>query len=204
MNSGRKMNQGVGRSRPPLIIMKNRSQRAAYSSAVINDLFNFPCASFQLCRVLRGVGAWEAGRSVQSPERGRAGPGGAQACPKAWLGPPRETAVSGLLQKQAHFLHTHLRFYCELPILPHGRCSGACLSSGGSHGGGSGAIGCRRFSGDTHNCQPHLPVHIQRPCFSYCCAHWCRGRGGRVLKRLFLLPTSQPEPQTFLRTRPPN
>ena len=42
MNSGRKMNRGVGRSCLPLIIMKNRSQRAALGSTVINDLFNFP------------------------------------------------------------------------------------------------------------------------------------------------------------------
>lgn len=42
MNGGRKMNQGVGRSCLPLIIMKNRSRRAASGSTVINDLFNFP------------------------------------------------------------------------------------------------------------------------------------------------------------------
>lgn len=36
------MNQGEGRSCLPLIIMKNRSRRAAFGSTVINDLFNFP------------------------------------------------------------------------------------------------------------------------------------------------------------------
>lgn len=42
MNGSRKMNRGVGRSCLPLIIMKNRSRRAAFGSTVINDLFNFP------------------------------------------------------------------------------------------------------------------------------------------------------------------
>ena len=42
MNGGRKMNRGVGRRCLPLIIMKNRSRRAALGSTVINDLFNFP------------------------------------------------------------------------------------------------------------------------------------------------------------------
>ena len=57
----------------PLIIMRNRSRRAASGSTVINDLFNFPAHHPNYAGPLRGGPAFpgEAGRSGQCPERGR-------------------------------------------------------------------------------------------------------------------------------------
>lgn len=88
VHRGRKMNRGVGRSRPPLIIMKNRSQRAAYSSAVINDLFNFPCASSQLCRLLRGAGPGQQAGLCRALSEAGPGPEGRRPVPKpGWVCP---------------------------------------------------------------------------------------------------------------------